>query len=284
MRTVVHLSDLHFGRVDEATTGPLVRQIRALQPHVMVVSGDLTQRARTRQFQEAHEFLESLPKPQIVVPGNHDVPAFNLVKRVIEPLSGYRRFVTDDLLPTYIDDEVAICGLNSTRSFTTKHGRLREKDIASLCAKLKPLAARVTRIVVCHHPFDAPASHNERDLIRNAGKAMRAFAECRVDIILSGHLHLGHTSQTAERYRIPGHSALVVQAGTAISNRHRGEVNSFNVLRLQEASLRVERFTWDARALVYSLFKAEEFTRTAEGWSPGSRERPLPDGGPLTGS
>jgi 3',5'-cyclic AMP phosphodiesterase CpdA len=276
MRTVVHLSDLHFGRINEATIDPLLLRVGDLRPDVVVVSGDLTQRARTREFQEARRFLDSLPKPQIVVPGNHDVPAYNLVKRVLEPLRGYRRHITDDLLPSYIDDEVAVCGLNSTRSFTTKHGRLRERDVARVRATLMPLSASVTRIVACHHPFDLPARHARRDLIGNAEGAMRAFAECRVDVILSGHLHLGHTSRTAARYRIPGYSALIVQAGTAISSRSRGEVNSFNVLHLRGETLGVERLTWDAKAAGYALSTSEEFARTAEGWSPLTTNGTLP--------
>lgn len=268
MRTIVHVSDLHFGRVEEATTQPLVRQVKALQPHLIVISGDLTQRARSGEFQDARRFLESLPQPQIVVPGNHDVPAYNLYRRFAKPLTNYRRYVTDDLLPSYVDDEIAVFGLNSTRSFTTKHGRLRRRDIAAVCAKLMQLTDKASKIVVCHHPFDLPADHTHRDLIRSAGSAMRAFAECRVDIVLSGHLHLGYTTHTAERYRIPGHSALIVQAGTAISNRHRGETNSFNVLHIRDANLIVERLTWDVKTRTYTLLKAEEFTRGAEGWVP----------------
>lgn len=268
MRTIVHLSDLHFGRVDPATTQPLIRQIKALQPHLVVVSGDLTQRARKVQFQEAGRFLEFLPHPQIVIPGNHDVPAYNLFKRFLMPLKRYRRYVTDDLLPNYIDDEMAVFGLNSTRSFTTQYGRLREKDIARACEKLGQLPERVTKIVVCHHPFDLPLEHTQRDLIRSAESAMRAFADCRVDITLSGHLHLSHTGHTAQRYRIQGHKALIVQAGTAISNRRRGETNSFNVLRIRESHLIIERLAWNVKTSSYTLSKAEEFTRTAEGWSP----------------
>ncbi len=267
MRIIVHLSDLHFGRVDEATTQPLIRQIKALQPHLVVVSGDLTQRARKVQFQEAGRFLESLPQPQIVIPGNHDVPAYNLFKRFLMPLKRYRRYVTDDLLPSYIDDEVAVFGLNSTRSLTTKHGRLREKDIVLVCEKFRHLTGAVTKIVVCHHPFDLPINHTQRDLIRSAESAMRAFADCSVDIILSGHLHLSHTSHTAQRYRLQGHQALIVQAGTAISNRRRGETNSFNVLHLEDANLVVERLAWNVKTSSYTLSKAEEFRRTPEGWA-----------------
>jgi 3',5'-cyclic AMP phosphodiesterase CpdA len=268
MRTLVHISDLHFGRIDTATAGPLVRQVQALQPHLVVISGDLTQRARTAQFQEARRFLAMLPHPQIVVPGNHDVPAYNLYKRMANPLENYRRYVTGDLMPGYIDHEIAVFGLNSTRSFTTKHGRLRPGDVAAVCEKMAHLTGRITRVVVCHHPFDLPARHTQRDLIRSAGSAMRAFVDSRVDVILSGHLHLGYTTHTTERYPSPQHSALIVQAGTAISNRRRGEKNSFNVLRIHAGNLMVERFVWDVEVQSYASFSSEEYTRTATGWVP----------------
>src|SRR5947209_5419336 len=148
MRTIVHLSDLHFGRIHEPATEPLVRQIVALQPQLVVISGDLTQRARTSQFQEARRFLESLPQPQIVVPGNHDVPAYNLVRRFLDPLKRYRQYITSDLLPTYIDDEIAVFGLNSARSLTTQYGKLRERDIAAVCERLMHVTGKVNKIVV----------------------------------------------------------------------------------------------------------------------------------------
>jgi 3',5'-cyclic AMP phosphodiesterase CpdA len=270
MRTIVHLSDLHFGRVDEGTTEPLIRQIKELHPHLVAISGDLTQRARTRQFQAARRFLASLPQPQIVVPGNHDVPAYNLIRRFLEPLRKYRLNVTGELLPSYVDDEIAVFGLNSTLSLTTKHGRLRERDIARVCEKLRQLPGDIAKIVVCHHPFDLPPKHTQRDLIRSATSAMSAFAECRVDVILTGHLHLSHTSQTAERYPIPGYSALMVQAGTATSNRCRGELNSFNVLRIQAASVVVETLNWDQKASSYTLLRTEEFKRVSDGWVPAN--------------
>jgi 3',5'-cyclic AMP phosphodiesterase CpdA len=125
------------------------------------------------------------------------------------------------------------------------------------------------KIIVCHHPFDLPVNHSSRDLIGSANSAMQAFAACGVDLILSGHLHLSHTSLTADRYRIPGHSALIVQAGTAISNRGRGEFNSFNVLKITAGKLTVERLTWEAASCSYRLLKTEHFARTATGWAVG---------------
>jgi len=124
MRTLVHLSDLHFGRVDPALVEPLIQLVGRIRPDVVVVSGDLTQRARTEQFKEARRFLDSLPAPQIVVPGNHDVPLHNVVSRFLQPLDKYRRYITDDLEPFYVDDAIAVLGINTARSLTIKRGRV----------------------------------------------------------------------------------------------------------------------------------------------------------------
>ncbi|HEX7558185.1 MAG TPA: metallophosphoesterase, partial [Usitatibacter sp.] len=122
MRTLVHISDLHFGRVDSALLVPLRERIEALAPHLVVVSGDLTQRATREQFREAKAFLDTLPQPQVVVPGNHDVPLYNVFQRVLSPLGKYLSIVTSDLEPSYIDDEIAVVGVNTARSLTWKRG------------------------------------------------------------------------------------------------------------------------------------------------------------------
>src|SRR6266478_4554390 len=113
MRSIVHLSDIHFGRVDAAVVGPLIEAINQIAPDVVAVSGDLTQRARSHQFKEARAFLDSLPRPQIVVPGNHDIPLHNVFLRFAQPFRKYRRYITDEMRPFYADDEIAILGVNT---------------------------------------------------------------------------------------------------------------------------------------------------------------------------
>jgi len=115
LRTILHVSDLHFGRIDPATLEPLLAAAKEIRPHVVVVSGDLTQRARAWQFREARDFLAALPQPQVVVPGNHDVPLYNVALRFADPLANYRRYITDDLEPFYRDDEIAVAGINTAR-------------------------------------------------------------------------------------------------------------------------------------------------------------------------
>src|SRR6185503_14406687 len=113
MRTIVHLSDLHFGRLDARIVAPLLAAIGSVSPHLIAISGDFTQRARRRQFGEARAFIQSLEHPYLVVPGNHDVPLYDVARRFLRPLARYRQFVADDLEPSHVDDEIAVVGLDS---------------------------------------------------------------------------------------------------------------------------------------------------------------------------
>lgn len=266
MRTLVHLSDLHFGRVDQNLIAPLLAAVSEIKPDLVAVSGDLTQRARSQEFRDSRAFLDKLPQPQIVVPGNHDVPLHNLFTRFLQPLEKYRRYITEDLEPFFADEEIAVVGLNTARSLTIKGGRINELQIARVRERLCPFRDEVVKVVVTHHPFDLPAGHHERDLVGRARMAMTSMAECGADLFLAGHLHISHTSHTAQRYKIRGHSALVVQAGTASSTRGRGETNSFNVVRLNHPEIAVERFVWQPEESRFAFASVENFRHTADGW------------------
>jgi 3',5'-cyclic AMP phosphodiesterase CpdA len=242
VRVLAHLSDLHFGRVDRATLEPLHRRLAELAPHLVVVSGDLTQRARARQFRQARAFLDTLPRPQCVVPGNHDVPLFNLIARFFRPLAGYRRYIAKDTEPSFVDEEIAVLGINTARSFTWKSGRVSEAQLARVQAKLCRLDGGVTKVIVTHHPFMAP----ER------------LAECGVDLLLAGHLHASQAAATPDR-------VLMVQAGTATSRRTRKEPNAFNLLRVSRGRIEVEQHVLRGGAFVRG--SAQAFRRNGAGWT-----------------
>jgi 3',5'-cyclic AMP phosphodiesterase CpdA len=266
MRKLVHLSDLHFGRVDYRVVEPLVASVNQMKPHIVAVSGDLTQRARSHQFVEAREFLDQLPQPQIIVPGNHDVPLYNVVARFAQPLTKYKRHITDDLEPFYADDEVAILGVNTARSLTFKYGRINERQIEGIRERMCSIDDRVTKIIVTHHPFDLPEGQDRKELVGRAELAMKALASCGADLLLAGHLHVGHTGETATRYKIEGHSALVISAGTATSTRSRGEANSFNLIRINHPYIKLERFSWNDETGKFSPSSFESFEQTKAGW------------------
>jgi 3',5'-cyclic AMP phosphodiesterase CpdA len=267
MRTIVHLSDLHFGRVDERIIAPLVERITAIHPDLIAVSGDLTQRARRRQFQQASAFLGRLPFAKVVVPGNHDVPLFNVAARLFDPFGGYRRWIGHDLEPAYIDDEIAMIGLNSARGLITGgRGRLNMEQIEAAVARLRPLPPAPIKVIVTHHPFDVPEGFPAGHLVGRASVAMQRFAEAGADLFLAGHLHVSHVGHTADRYSIAGHSALVVQAGT-LSTRGRGELNTFNVLRIGRPEMAIERYSWETGGQAFDQSFAGTFRHTPEGWT-----------------
>ena len=266
MKTLVHLSDLHFGRVDHALVEPLVQHIITLAPDVVVVSGDLTQRARSDEFKHARAFLARLPGPQVVVPGTHDVPLYNFVDRFLRPLDKFRRFITHDLSPSHIDEEMAVLGVNTARSLVVKNGRISEGQLATLRSAMQDLPAEVVKVVVTHHPFDVAASVDEANRVGRASLAMNVFAEQAVDVLLAGHLHMSHSAGTGSRYAMGGYEALVVSAGTATSTRGRGEANSFNVLRLDKQRVEVERMEWAAAGNRFVTASNEVFERTKDGW------------------
>ena len=266
MRKIVHLSDLHFGRVDAEVLDPLRSRIEALAPDLVVVSGDLTQRAKPHQFREAKAFLDSLPKPQVVVPGNHDVPLYNVFQRVLTPLGKYKRIVTSDLTPEFIDDEIAVIGVNTARSFVLKDGSINSRQVEHVKSRICNLDERVIKIVVTHHPFDVPEDHDDSGIVDKAARAMKAFADCGADVLLAGHLHKTHTTQSSERYKTPGHSALLVQAGTATSTRARGETNTFNNLKVTADDIEIERWQWNSNSKVFELGAVERYLHAPDGW------------------
>ena len=266
MRTIVHLSDMHFGRVDSRLVAPLVRPIHTIAPTLVALSGDLTQRARRSQFQQARAFLEQLPFPLLVVPGNHDVPLYNIAARVLNPSGGYRRYIERDLEPVYQNDEMIAVGLNSARSLPFHGGgRLNEAQVARAAARLRSAPPDAVKIVVTHHPFDLPEGHGDEHLIGRSDMAMQQLAAAGADVFLAGHLHVSHVGHTAERYQIAGHSALVVQAGT-LSTRGRGELNTINVLRLARPRITIERYTWDEAGQAFQPSWSGTFQQTPDGW------------------
>ncbi|MEO8573434.1 MAG: metallophosphoesterase family protein [Pyrinomonadaceae bacterium] len=268
MRSIVHISDIHFGDADPEVVERLVEKITEIQPGLVVVSGDLTQRAKTKEFQEARAFLDRLPQPQVIVPGNHDVPLYNVFHRFVHPLSKFRKHITDDLKPSCIDDDVAVFGINTARSLTIKGGRVSEQQVGELERKLCAVDERKLKIIVTHHPFDLPEGFDEDDIVGRAKTVMPRLVECGADVFLAGHLHVSHITHSARRYRLEdGYTALIIQAGTAASMRMRGENNSFNLLELGDALLIVKRFQHSMPDAGFHLATTEQFTRSERGWS-----------------
>lgn len=247
MRRIAHISDLHFGTEDAGLEEALLRDLEAVHPSLVAVSGDLTQRARRAEFAAARAFLGRLPAPRVVVPGNHDIPLFDVWRRFVSPLARYHEFIDPEADPFYTDDEIAVQGLNTARSNTWKDGRISEGQITDLRSRLCALPEGLFKVVVTHHPFVPPPREKAPPTVGRGLLALRAAAECGVELLLAGHLHEGYNADVRATHVSLARSMIVVHAGTALSRRRRGEPNAYNLVTvdLPRLTLQVRSFTAD---------------------------------------
>jgi 3',5'-cyclic AMP phosphodiesterase CpdA len=266
MRRILHISDLHFGRTDEYVVAALLRKTHEIAPDVLVVSGDLTQRARSWQFREARRFLDALDRPTIVVPGNHDVPLENLFDRFFRPLAKYRKYITEDLSPTFHDEELAVVGINTARSFTRASGSINDEQIERARQFFCGVDPQLIKIVVTHHPFDIPLNVNDNHLLRRSRQALAALANCQADLFLAGHSHIPSAGLSERRYTVAHHTALIVQAGTSLSTRIRSVPNSFNLIHVYRPAMTVEHFQWNAPTSQFVATTTSRYRHTLDGW------------------
>ncbi len=268
MKSIVHVSDIHFGHADDVVASELFEKVSEIAPDLLVVSGDLTQRARREQFDQARRFLNQFTMPKIVVPGNHDVPLYNVFDRFARPYKKYDEFFGKDHEPWFFDGELAVAGVNTVRSLVIKGGRINEKQVERLRARLGEIDDKVLKIVVSHHPFDLPYELDDDDIVGRAKKFMPELANCGADIFLAGHLHVSAITNSSRRYNLQnGRAALVIQAGTATSTRERGQANSFNLLEYTKPLLTIKRYECSMPSQGFHIADDEQYIQTERGWS-----------------
>ncbi len=249
---ILHVSDLHFGppylpKVGEA----LLRIAPTLEAHAIVVSGDLTQRAKAEQFEAARKFIDQLPPlPRMVVPGNHDVPLYRVWERVSTPHALYQKYITEDLNPVMQIPHAILVGIDSTSPYTAlSNGRITQEQLDRCVTMFKETPNGAARIVVAHHHF-APAPDNLRDSrMQRAERAMRQFDELKVDLIMGGHLHRAYIGNSLDFY--PGldrdRGIIICQSGTTTSRRGRGrerEKNSFNIVEIGRKTIQITHYMY----------------------------------------
>lgn len=234
MATIAHLSDVHFGAHAPKIVDAAQAWLREHRPDLLVISGDFTQRARVEQFKLASAWLNKLRSDGfniLTVPGNHDVPLYDVVRRFARPLARYKRYIASDLCPWFENDHLAVLGINTARSLTIKDGRINEEQMALIRARFSDVASGKTRVLVTHHPLFAMPIGKGAELSEAVGRhddAIKAVCEAGVHIALAGHFHRTYAEAARKMVHNAG-GALVIQAGTATSVRLRNnELQSFN--------------------------------------------------------
>jgi 3',5'-cyclic AMP phosphodiesterase CpdA len=278
MTRLLHLSDLHFGAHDPEVVAALEAQVNEERPDLVVISGDLTQRARTEQFKEACQFLERLRDAGhdvLAVPGNHDVPLYDVLRRFLSPLTRYKRFIDETLCPYQELQGVSVLGINTARSMTFSDGRISHEQMEFIRNAFERSDPNSLRVLVTHHPLFALPVGETGEVKQAVGRhelALDAVADAGVDMLLAGHHHTASTHTARDLVTRAG-PALVVQAGTATSVRLRDETQSFNRIEIEGDMVSVTLQAWaDGKFEPKSM---QRYEREDDHWRLAGHEKAL---------
>lgn len=256
MSTVLHISDTHFGTEQPHVVAALLKLYAEKTPDLIIVSGDITQRARRSQFKAAKNFFAQLDTPKIIIPGNHDIPLFNLALRITAPYANYSHAFGSNLQPEFISNDLFVIGVNTTRPQRHIDGEVSAEQIRYVFERLACAHPEHLKIVVTHQPVSVITRSDETNLLHGFHEAVEAWGESGVDLILGGHIHLPYVRPLrAEGLAQP---AWAVQAGTALSSRVRGNVpNSVNIIHYDySATARrccVEQWNYTADSACFNM-------------------------------
>ena len=261
MTRLLQISDTHFGTEQPHVMKALLALAHAEKPDVLVLSGDITQRARAAQFSRARNFCDQLGIARMLsLPGNHDIPLFNIFGRLFKPYAAYLDAFGPELEPQLQTASLCVLGVKTTRRWRHKNGQISSKQIERVCAQLATATAQQLRVVVVHQPVHVLKTSDEHDRLQGWEPAVRAWAAAGADVVMGGHIHLPYVCELSASVAGLGRRMWCVQAGTALSSRVRREApNSVNLLRYDAdhsgLPCRVERWDFDADAARFGLVK-----------------------------
>lgn len=260
MTRILHLTDLHFGFHRATLEEPLLARISALRPDLVVIGGDITHRALPAQMRQARAFLDRIEAPLMCMPGNHDVPAWNLVARMFWPFAGFRRHFGPVLTPVGRAGDVRVMALNSADPYAWQRGKIREGEIGRIIGNVDAMG---TNIVALHHPLQQ-LPRVDKALARRASEALYRLEASGVQVVLSGHLHRWATDALLATGRHP--RVLQIQTGTALCARITDGQNEFVLLEIDGPDLRLERHVAPMDAGDFGAPEIADYSRASGVW------------------
>jgi len=274
MVTILHASDVHFGKPYDASVGEAFQvAARAVAANLIVVSGDLTQRAKVQEFRSASAWLARLPQvPLVVTPGNHDVPLYRVLERLFSPYRNYRTYISEHLDSMTRIPGVTVVSLNSTAPLRAiVNGRIDRRQLSFAARVFQEAAPSDIRVIVAHHPLAPAPDYEDDSAMPRAREVLDALDEMRVDLILGGHSHRSYIGNSLDVH--PGddreHGIVIVQSGTTSSNRGRARErtkNSFNVVRIAADHLEITQFMYFSDLGRFAPFAIHAFPRRSSGY------------------
>lgn len=248
---LMHVSDIHAGPpFAPEIAAVVVREAQAYAPDAFVVSGDFVQRAdELAQWQTITAWLAQTPQPRFVVPGNHDVPLYNIWNRLFNPYIHYTTHISSDLMPVMHLNGVSLIGVNTAFGWTIDGGYMSPAQQAHLrtAAANTPLGNR--RVLVMHHHLLNPPGVGRRNRVANPKAIARLLDECQIDVVLCGHIHLSYVGHTRDLVPLLGRGTIICQAGTATSQRGKGRERhmcAYNTVEISATQLIIRRHVYDA--------------------------------------
>jgi 3',5'-cyclic AMP phosphodiesterase CpdA len=228
MSTLLQVSDPHFGTEQAPVVEALATLACRQRPDLLVLTGDITQRARPAQFRAARAFTDRLGVPVLAVPGNHDIPLFDLWARLCHPYARQIAAFGDDLEPEHSSPDLMVVCVNTTRAWRHKHGEVSGRQVERVARRLAGAGPAQLRVVVVHQPVAVTRAEDMPDRLRGHAAALHRWAAAGADLLMGGHIHLPYVMALHGLAR----PMWAVQAGTAVSSRVRAGVpNSVNLLR-----------------------------------------------------
>ena len=267
---IAHLSDPHFGTVLPGVKEALLESLRELNPNLVLLTGDITQRATRSQFKAAKHFTHEInPIPVIAVPGNHDIPLYNIFGRIFNPYWRFKKLFKDQLEREHLFGDVLVSGLNTTSKWRHIQGQFDQNRLEKYLA-LKQKTAKI-HIAAFHHPMDCSKPQDEKNLLVDRDESIQKFDQYGIDLIIGGHIHDPYVTLSKVRYPHTKRSMIIGVAGTCLSWRTRKDApNSFNLIEIETMDIPKMKITrYDQRPdMKFTVEKIHQFIRpNASGWA-----------------
>lgn len=262
---LVHISDLHFGKIAHPSIVPaLIKEVNDRDVELVTVSGDVTQRARHREFRGFISMLGQLQAPALVVPGNHDVfPWWFPLRRLITPLARYESYLGDDLWPVHETDGLSVLGINSAHGRTIKGGMLGTDVHLRVQQHFDNVSDRHFKVLVLHHHLTKIQALGPHDIARNARQTLDVASRAGVDLVLCGHLHVSHIEPLPIHPQ--GHQLVIASAGTSTSSRGRDsnrDTNLYNLIEIADERFVIEERKYNLKTKRFEIEATTEFERS----------------------